>query len=43
MVSSLYYIMVYVSLSYDTWLSDATQRICKVLVLILKKKFGDSL
>lgn len=39
----LYYIMVYVSLSYDAWLSDATQRICKVLVLILKKKFGDSL
>uniref|UniRef100_A0A8C5JS33 Poly [ADP-ribose] polymerase n=1 Tax=Junco hyemalis TaxID=40217 RepID=A0A8C5JS33_JUNHY len=26
------------SLSYDTWLSDAIQRICKVLVLTLKKK-----
>lgn len=45
MVSSLYYIMVYLylSLSHDTWLSDDLQRILKVVVFILKKRFADSL
>lgn len=39
----LSYIMVCLSLSHDTWLSDDIQRICKVLVLILKEKVADSL
>lgn len=43
MVSSLYYIMVYLYLSRDTWLSDDLQRILKVVVFILKKRFADSL
>lgn len=43
MVSSLYYIMAYLSLSHDSWLSDGLQRSHKVLVLILKKRFADSL
>lgn len=38
-----YYILVYLGLSHDTWLSDDLQRICKVLVPTLKKRFGDSL
>lgn len=43
MVSSLYYMLVYLGLSHDTWLDDDLQRIHKVLVLILKKRFADSL
>lgn len=43
MVSSLYYMLVYLGLSHDTWLYDDLQRFHKVLVLILKKRFADSL